>query len=341
MKSRFSFLDITATTFDLQNLISSRLNNIYDLNQRQLVFRFQLDSGEKKLLLIESGIRLHETNFLRETKEISGFNVKLRKHLKGKRLISIKQLGLDRRLDLQFAEGDYAHHLILEFFSSGNMILTDKDYKILSLIRIVQVDGEVPIKVNQIYQLDLNKHQSDVAGGDVNEESAEVSQDPSNREIKSISESRLLEALVLSEKRDSISKSSKKKSKKPNNLKSILRTNLGFAYGPSLIDHAITFAGLDPSLTSVDTLLDSKSADFVKLLDGFKDSDEIIKNVALTSSKGYILAKNTDGSLIYDEFHPFKPTYAIQDSATEIIEFPSFALCLDEFFSKVESQRYY
>jgi hypothetical protein len=205
-------------------------------------------------------------------------------------------------------------------------------------MRIVQVDGEIPIKVNQIYQLDLNKHQVDAVAENapVDEESQAQSQDNS-REIKQISESRLLEALVINDQRES--KTSKKKSKKPNTLKTILRSNLGFAYGPTLIDHAIACAGLDPSLSSIEHLLDPATADFIKLLQGFQKSDDIIKNVALTSSKGYILAKSTDGTLIYDEFHPFKPSYAVQDSSIEILEFETFALCLDEFFAKVESQR--
>jgi hypothetical protein len=200
-------------------------------------------------------------------------------------------------------------------------------------MRIVQVEGEIPIKVNQIYQ---KKHQVETTDESKPADEEEQTQD-SSREIKQMSESRLLEALVIREQQEA--KSTKKKSKKPNTLKTILRSNLGFAYGPTLIDHAIACAGLDSSLQSIEHLLDSSSADFIKLLKGFKESDDIIKNVALTSSKGYILAKNTEGSLIYDEFHPFKPSYAIQDSNIEILEFDTFALCLDEFFAKVESQR--
>ena len=60
----------------------------------------------------------------------------MRKHLKGKRLVSAKQLGFDRIIDLQFGNRDeFAFHLIIEFYDRGNVILTDSNYQILNLLR--------------------------------------------------------------------------------------------------------------------------------------------------------------------------------------------------------------
>ncbi len=55
--------------------------------------------------------------------------MKLRKHLNNKRLESADQLGADRVVDLRFGAGDAAHHLILELYDRGNLVLTDCDYK--------------------------------------------------------------------------------------------------------------------------------------------------------------------------------------------------------------------
>lgn len=42
--------------------------------------------------------------------------MKLRKHLKSRRLESIVQLGIDRIIDLQFGSGEAAYHLIVELY---------------------------------------------------------------------------------------------------------------------------------------------------------------------------------------------------------------------------------
>lgn len=43
-------------------------------------------------------------------------SLKLRKHLKNRRLESISQLGTDRIVDLQFGSGEAAYHVILELY---------------------------------------------------------------------------------------------------------------------------------------------------------------------------------------------------------------------------------
>lgn len=80
----------------------------------------------KCFLLIESGVRIHTTQYARDHDKIpSNFATKLRKHLKLKRLECINQIGNDRIIDLMFGQGDKANHLIVEFYAQGNIILTD------------------------------------------------------------------------------------------------------------------------------------------------------------------------------------------------------------------------
>jgi hypothetical protein len=63
--------------------------------------------------------------------------MKLRKHLKGKRLTNARQLGFDRIIELQFGYSGCAdeYHLIIELYDRGNIILCDKEYEILNLLR--------------------------------------------------------------------------------------------------------------------------------------------------------------------------------------------------------------
>ena len=79
--------------------------------------------------------------------------MKLRKHLNNKRLESIKQLGGDRVIDLQFGTGDVACHLILELYDRGNMVLTDHAYLILNILR-PRVAQETKFLARETYPVD-------------------------------------------------------------------------------------------------------------------------------------------------------------------------------------------
>ncbi len=94
------------------------------------------EKGTKKTLLIESGIRVHTTKFKRPKDSMpNSFATKMRKHLRGVRLESIDQVGADRVIDMQFGVGERAHHVIIELYAQGNIILTDHEYQILQLLR--------------------------------------------------------------------------------------------------------------------------------------------------------------------------------------------------------------
>ena len=67
--------------------------------------------------------------------------MKLRMHLRGKRCNGIDQLGADRAVDFTFGAGDTEHHLILELYAQGNVVLCDADYRILTLLRPVRDDN--------------------------------------------------------------------------------------------------------------------------------------------------------------------------------------------------------
>jgi predicted ribosome quality control (RQC) complex YloA/Tae2 family protein len=87
-------------------------------------------------VLLESGARFHTTQVIRgKPGAPSNFTLKLRKHLRTRRLEAVTQLGVDRVVDFQFGSGDAACHLILELYAAGNVILTDSKYEVLTLLR--------------------------------------------------------------------------------------------------------------------------------------------------------------------------------------------------------------
>ncbi|XP_025157417.1 nuclear export mediator factor NEMF homolog isoform X2 [Harpegnathos saltator] len=154
MKTRFNTYDLVCSVTELQRLIGMRVNQIYDIDHRTYLIRFQR-SEEKCVLLLESGNRIHTTGF-EWPKNIapSGFSMKMRKHLKNKRLESLMQVGIDRIIDLQFGSGEAAYHIILELYDRGNIILTDHEMVILYILRPHTEGDKIRFAVREKYPLD-------------------------------------------------------------------------------------------------------------------------------------------------------------------------------------------
>jgi predicted ribosome quality control (RQC) complex YloA/Tae2 family protein len=190
-KNRFDGLDVAAMTAQMQSLLGHKLANVYDGmalatsissdSSGKSTFLFKLanpSSGNKEsekdggadsnrnMLLIESGVRFHTTTFYTTSDNNtlpSPFAMKLRKHMRNLRLENVTQLGnLDRVVDFRFGSGERAHHLILELYGVGNIIMTDGRYVILALLRVHEYaataadkegdgDGEVKVRVGNVY----------------------------------------------------------------------------------------------------------------------------------------------------------------------------------------------
>ena len=115
---------------------------MYDVSGRLYLLKMSRAS-RKEHLLIESGIRVHTTRFVKNQKDLpSGFSMKLRKHIRTKKLEDVRQLGIDRVIDFTFGKGEHCNHILVELYAKGNVILTDSDYTILSLLRTHQFDDE-------------------------------------------------------------------------------------------------------------------------------------------------------------------------------------------------------
>lgn len=128
----FSF-DIKVITQELKELsiINMKIEKIY---QRNGEFRFKLYGNGRKDLVIKPGVCLYVTEYPKPApKNPSGFAMFLRKKLHTLEILDIKQINFDRIVEITLGIRETMYRLIIEFFGQGNMILTDKDYKILSL----------------------------------------------------------------------------------------------------------------------------------------------------------------------------------------------------------------
>lgn len=170
MKNRFSSLDVYAIVSELKDsILGSKLVNVYEAHgQREYVFKFNLKTfqsnaldsdNEKFFLLVENGIRCHRTMYrckeFSDTHHSGPLLIKLRSLLKGKHVSSIWQVNNDRVMIIEFDGTEYSQPLkmILEFFSEGNIIITDNNWTVMAINRIPKALSK-SMHVGDIYSIE-------------------------------------------------------------------------------------------------------------------------------------------------------------------------------------------
>ncbi|KAH8295264.1 hypothetical protein KR018_009454, partial [Drosophila ironensis] len=314
-------------------LVGWRVNQIYDVDNKTYLFRMQGSggAGEKITLLIESGTRFHTTRFeWPKNMAPSGFSMKLRKHLKNKRLERIQQLGGDRIVDFQFGSGDAAYHVILELYDRGNLILTDYELTTLYILRPHTEGENVRFAMREKYPVDRAKG---AAEG--------------------------LSSEVLAELLD--------KAKSGDNLRQILMPRMNC--GPAVLEHVLVEQDLDNRIIQKDSpeaeekpqeegkkqrknksaRADQKPFDMANdlplLKQAVKSAEELLIEGSSGKTKGFIVQvkeeKPTEGGEVEFfyrniEFHPYQ---FAQFKNFSCATFESFMDAVDEFYSTQESQK--
>ena len=409
-KTRFDGLDVLAMTSQLQRqLLGFKLVNIYDGSSGNNVLLFKLastgtttntntntnasstveataiaaadsSSNNKKMLLMESGIRFHiSAHESSNQKQPGQFAMKLRKHIRGSRLEGIRQLGsLDRVVDFRFGSGERAHHVILELYASGNIILTDSKYEILALLRTHDYDANVSrsrqdkdgsednqrvrVAVREIYPVTYATSMSTC----INASDEQIDDSSESKGTAAIydmdveafrqwlkSEINVYEANIIAQQQQQQTKKKKKSDKSSLSLKTlILKQSSGVQYyGPSLIEHCILCAGLDPirSLTLTNDIDDTELRALLECIKNEAPSklDSLRNNI---SNDGFVLykqkgrspgdRKRVNTSRHSDKmFCEFQPHLLKQHHDVPHLPYSSFSEAVDDFFSLIEGQK--
>ncbi|KAK7086161.1 hypothetical protein SK128_004141 [Halocaridina rubra] len=155
MKTTFTTVDVLAILSELKkSILGLRVVQVYDVDSKTYLIKLQ-KHDQKNVLLLESGSRIHTTEYeWPKSPAPSGFTMKLRKHLRNKRIENIQQLGVDRIVQLTFGSGEVEHHVILELYDRGNIILTDNNYTILNVLRPRKEGEDVRFAVHETYPVD-------------------------------------------------------------------------------------------------------------------------------------------------------------------------------------------
>jgi len=127
-KKEFTSFDIAAAISELKELITeSRVNNIYQLGEKTLIFKLHKINLPPIRLVVEAGRRLHSTVYVEENPSSPpAFCMSLRKYLRGAWVVGIEQYEFERIVTLSFKTKEGWLKLVVELFGEGNIILTNE-----------------------------------------------------------------------------------------------------------------------------------------------------------------------------------------------------------------------
>lgn len=131
MKS-MSNVDIYTITNELDNLLqNARVDKSFQPTNDIVIIRFHVPKIGRVDLVIQSGVRIHTTQYpLENPINPPAFPMLLRKRIKGANVISVKQHDFDRVVEIKVKKDKY-YTLIIELFDKGNIILLDEDNNII------------------------------------------------------------------------------------------------------------------------------------------------------------------------------------------------------------------
>ncbi|THF98930.1 hypothetical protein TEA_011129 [Camellia sinensis var. sinensis] len=352
VKVRMNTADVAAEVKCLRRLIGMRCSNVYDLSPKTYVFKLMNSSGvtesgesEKVLLLMESGVRLHTTAYVRDKSNTpSGFTLKLRKHIRTRRLEDVRQLGYDRIILFQFGLGANAHYVILELYAQGNILLTDSEFMVLTLLRSHRDDDKgFAIMSRHRYPIEICRVFERTTIAKLQEALASLKEVDSNDNARSdeggTNDTDVPKGKQGNRKNGKLSESNKTPNDGARAKQAMLKSFLGEAlgYGPQLSEHIILDAGLVPNTKiGKDFKLDEATCQVLaQAVAKFEDwLEDIISGDRIP--EGYILMLQKNSDQIYDEFCPLLLN---QFKSRDSVKFETFDASLDEFYSKIESQR--
>lgn len=220
-------------------------------------------------------------------------------------------------------------------------MLTDKDLSILALLRIVsEGDGQEELRVGSKYSLENRQNY----GG-----------------VPSLTRERVREGLRHSLEKtaeEATIPTKKGKRKSGDALRKALAVTLT-EFPPMLIDHALSVTGFDSSTPVDDVVKDDTILDRLMLV--LEEASNVVANItASETANGYIIARiihkravdipndqsgsamegvGDNESVMFEDFHPFRPRKSEGVPDTKIIEITGFNATVDEFFSSIEAQK--
>ena len=136
MKDSMSNTDLRLILPELREAAEGTfIKNVYQYGEIFVLKVYQPGGGTSQLL-IQPGRRVHLTEYARKAPRVPPkFCTVLRKYLRDKRLLSIKQHDFDRILILEIGDENEKYKLVAELFGTGNLLLLDPQNSIFVAMR--------------------------------------------------------------------------------------------------------------------------------------------------------------------------------------------------------------
>ena len=131
----------------LDSLLNTKSGIVFSEEYKGYGFRSQV-CGSIKLDLDEA-LERKEKRFMGDGSAYA--YIAMKEAIKNKRITEIFQPNYDKIIVFGFGFTETSHYLIMEFFSNGNLILTDNEYNIITLIRIHDYDDTNKVRVRNKY----------------------------------------------------------------------------------------------------------------------------------------------------------------------------------------------
>lgn len=108
-----------------EKIVNKRLTKFQQIGKE--LFRLTFSSPKEQLIIDLENKVFYLTEYELEAGAARTFSMNMRKHIQNKKLKDFYQHETDRIIVFEFNE----NYLIAEFFAKGNLVLTDKNFKIL------------------------------------------------------------------------------------------------------------------------------------------------------------------------------------------------------------------
>jgi predicted ribosome quality control (RQC) complex YloA/Tae2 family protein len=133
-------------------LVEARINNVYQLDAKTLLFKLHKVNEAPIMLVLEAGRRLHLTSYsLEKPKSPPAFCMTLRKYLPGAWISGVEQHEFERIALFHIRTKMGNMQLILELFGEGNIILVGEKGEILQALFFKRMRDRNIVR-NEIYQ---------------------------------------------------------------------------------------------------------------------------------------------------------------------------------------------
>jgi predicted ribosome quality control (RQC) complex YloA/Tae2 family protein len=129
MKTEMASFELKYMVKELQQLVDARLQQIYQ--PKGLLLQFHKSNVGKFYLRIETNALWLTEDKDDMPEKIAGLCQAMRKYTKGKRITKLAQIESERIIEIELKTQKETYYVIIELFQNGNIILLDKNKKII------------------------------------------------------------------------------------------------------------------------------------------------------------------------------------------------------------------